>query len=46
VTDPYKATAADVAVLRGHPAMPADLVISGLVYDVATGRVSSPRVDP
>ncbi len=41
VTDPYRATAADVSALRANPAMPADLVISGLVYDVATGRVTS-----
>ncbi len=41
ITDPHKATAADVAALRANPAVPADLVISGLVYDVATGCVTS-----
>jgi carbonic anhydrase len=46
VTDPYKATAADVAALRANPAVPADLVISGLVYDVQTGRVTNPPTDP
>jgi carbonic anhydrase len=45
VTDPYKATAADVAALRANPALPKDLVISGLVYDVETGRVTSPVVE-
>jgi len=42
VTDPCRATATDVAALRANPALPSDLVISGLVYDVETGRVSSP----
>jgi carbonic anhydrase len=46
VTDPHKATAADVAALRANPAMPADLVITGLVYDVATGLVTRPPRDP
>jgi carbonic anhydrase len=47
ITDPHQATAADVAALRANPAMPADLVISGLVYDVETGRVSTPEpADP
>ncbi len=42
ITDPYKATAVDVATLTRQPGMPLDLVISGLVYDVQTGRVTSP----
>jgi carbonic anhydrase len=46
LTDPHKATAVDVATLRANPAMPDDLVISGLVYDVVTGRVTSPYPDP
>jgi len=39
VTDPRAAVAADVAALRAIPALPGDWVVSGLVYDVATGLV-------
>jgi len=39
VTDPRAAVAADVASLRAIPALPSDWLISGLVYDVATGLV-------
>jgi carbonic anhydrase len=39
VSDPRAAVAADVAVLRAIPALPAAWLISGLVYDVATGLV-------
>jgi carbonic anhydrase len=39
VMDPRAAVAADVAVLRAIPALPAEWLISGLVYDVATGRI-------
>jgi carbonic anhydrase len=39
VTDFRAAVAADVAVLRAIPALPADWLVSGLVYDVATGLV-------
>jgi len=39
VSDPRAAVAADVAVLRAIPAVPAEWLISGLVYDVATGLV-------
>jgi carbonic anhydrase len=39
VPDPRKAVAVDVAALRAIPALPADWLISGLVYDVATGLV-------
>jgi carbonic anhydrase len=37
VTDPRAAVAADVALLRAIPALPDKWLISGLVYDVATG---------
>ena len=37
VTDPRAAVAADVATLRAVPALPGDWLLSGLVYDVATG---------
>jgi carbonic anhydrase len=39
VRDPRKAVAVDVAVLKGIDALPRDWLISGLVYDVATGKV-------
>ncbi|HXN73651.1 MAG TPA: carbonic anhydrase [Candidatus Acidoferrales bacterium] len=39
VTNPRAAVAADVAALRAIPALPAAWLISGLVYDVATGIV-------
>jgi carbonic anhydrase len=39
VNDPRAAVSVDVAVLRAIPALPAKWLISGLVYDVATGQV-------
>jgi len=39
VTDPRAAVAADVAALRAIPALPDAWIISGLMYDVATGLV-------
>jgi carbonic anhydrase len=39
VTNPRTAVAVDVAVLRAIPALPGAWLISGLVYDVATGLV-------
>jgi|SRR5580704_3357846 carbonic anhydrase len=39
VTDPRAAVAADVAALRAVPALPAAWLLSGLVYNVATGLV-------
>jgi carbonic anhydrase len=39
VSDPRAAVAGDVAMLRAVPALPGDWLISGLVYDVATGLV-------
>jgi carbonic anhydrase len=41
VTDPRAAVAADVALLRTIPALPGEWLISGLVYDVATGLVET-----
>jgi carbonic anhydrase len=38
VTDPRAAVAGDVVLLRAIPALPGAWLISGLVYDVATGR--------
>ncbi|WP_298688563.1 carbonic anhydrase [uncultured Sphingomonas sp.] len=39
VTDPEAAVAADVKALRAVPALPAQWMISGQVYDVATGAL-------
>jgi carbonic anhydrase len=39
VTDPRAAVAVDVALLRTIPALPGAWLVSGLVYDVATGLV-------
>jgi carbonic anhydrase len=39
VTDPRAAVAGDVAALRAIPVLPSAWLVSGLVYDVATGRV-------
>jgi carbonic anhydrase len=39
VTDPRAAVAVDVAFLRTIPQLPGAWLVSGLVYDVATGRV-------
>lgn len=41
VTDPRAAVAADVATLRDISALPDEWLLSGLVYDVATGRVET-----
>lgn len=39
VADPRAAVALDVSLLRSVPALPAEWLISGLVYNVATGLV-------
>lgn len=39
VTDPRAAVAVDVSLLRAIPALPAQWLISGIVYDVATGLI-------
>ena len=39
VTDPRAAVAVDAASLRAIPALPGEWLVSGLVYDVATGLV-------
>jgi carbonic anhydrase len=39
VLDPRTAVAVDVALLRTIPALPAQWILSGLVYDVANGLV-------
>ena len=39
VSDPRTAVAVDVAALRAVPELPGDWLVSGLIYDVATGLV-------
>jgi len=39
VTDPHVAVTLDVALLRSTPTLPGGWLLSGLVYDVATGLV-------
>jgi carbonic anhydrase len=39
VLDPYAAVRVDVAALKASPTLPAGSTVTGLVYDVATGRV-------
>jgi carbonic anhydrase len=39
VSDPRTAVAVDVAALRAGPTLPSDWLISGHIYDVATGLV-------
>jgi carbonic anhydrase len=39
ITDPHKAVAFDVAALKSNPMLPGKFLVSGLVYDVATGRI-------
>jgi carbonic anhydrase len=39
ITDPYKAVAVDVAALKANPQLPGGFLVTGLVYDVTTGRI-------
>jgi carbonic anhydrase len=39
INDPYKSVVVDVAALKANPKMPGGFIVSGLVYDVDTGRV-------
>jgi carbonic anhydrase len=41
IADPYKAVAYDVAALQANPHLPAGLTVTGVVYDVATGKVET-----
>jgi carbonic anhydrase len=41
IDDPYESVALDVAALRANANLPSALVVSGLVYDVATGLVQT-----
>ncbi len=39
VTDPYKSVAVDVAALKANPNLPSGILVTGIVYDVATGKI-------
>ena len=39
IADPHKAVAIDVAALKGNPLLPGGFLVTGLVYDVTTGRI-------
>jgi carbonic anhydrase len=41
ITEPYEAVALDIATLRENTALSDHLVVSGLVYDVKTGHVTT-----
>lgn len=41
ISDPRKAVAFDVDALLNNPALPSGLMVSGAVYDVATGEVET-----
>jgi carbonic anhydrase len=41
VMDPWAAVAVDVALLRTVPGLPREWLVSGLVYDVATGLIET-----
>lgn len=39
VDDPYAAVAVDVAALKANPQLPGGFLVTGMVYDVLTGKV-------
>jgi len=41
VGDPRAAVAVDVAAIKDNPFLPADFIVSGLVYDVRTGLIET-----
>ncbi len=41
ITDPHKSVVRDVAALRANSQLPDGILVSGLVYDVTTGRVET-----
>jgi carbonic anhydrase len=41
ITEPYEAVALDVAALKANKDLPDGLIVSGLVYDVKTGRIKT-----
>lgn len=41
LNDPRAAVAVDVAAIKGNPFLPAEFIVSGLVYDVRTGLIET-----
>jgi carbonic anhydrase len=41
IDDPYASVVQDIAALQAISQLPGDIIVSGLVYDVATGRVET-----
>ncbi len=41
IHDPRASVALDIAALQGHASLSSQLLVTGLVYDVATGRVET-----
>jgi carbonic anhydrase len=41
ITDPRKSVAVDVAALKANPQLPGGFLVTGLVYDVDTGRIET-----
>jgi carbonic anhydrase len=39
INDPYESVAVDLAALKANPTLPGGFTVTGLVYDVDTGRV-------
>ena len=39
ITDPHQAVTVDVAALKANPKLPGEFLVTGLIYDVTTGRV-------
>jgi carbonic anhydrase len=39
ISDPWASVATDVAALKANSLLPAEFIVSGLVYDVDTGLV-------
>ncbi|WP_213991509.1 carbonic anhydrase [Sodalis sp. dw_96] len=41
INDPYASVRIDVAALKANPQLPGDFLVTGLVYDVDTGKVQT-----
>jgi carbonic anhydrase len=41
VNDPRAAVAVDVAAIKDNPSLPAEFIVSGLIYDVRTGLIET-----
>src|ERR1700761_4621287 len=39
ITDPYESVVVDVAAVKANPLLLGEFLVTGLVYDVATGRI-------